>query len=114
MIRGESNHLLFQDEISIRSYQSLVNTWFPKGKQRIIPIYGNNKSVKIIGLLNDETGTVHLQEEECYMGQYLFEDSSSNNVLKQYPTGKMVTTLDHARIHHAKPIQPFLENHKSR
>ena len=112
MIRGESNHLLFQDEISIRSYQSLVNTWFPRGKQRIIPIYGNNKSVKIIGLLNDETGHVHVQEEECYTADIFLE--FLNNVLKQYPTGKMVTTLDHARIHHAKPIQPFLENHKSR
>ena len=35
-------------------------------------------------------------------------------VLKQYPTGKIVMILDNARIHHAKLIQPFLNEHKNR
>ena len=69
MIRGEIDHLLFQDESSIRDYQSLVNNWFPKGKQRIIPTYGNNKSVKLIGILNYETGHVYVQEEERYTAE---------------------------------------------
>ena len=80
MIRGEIDHLLFQDESSIRDYQSLVNNWFPKGKQRIIPTYGNNKSVKLIGILNYETGHVYVQEEERYTAEIFLK--FLNNVLK--------------------------------
>lgn len=36
------------------------------------------------------------------------------NILKEYPTGKIILVLDNARIHHAKLIQPFLEEHKER
>lgn len=36
------------------------------------------------------------------------------NVLIQYPNGKIVMVLDNARIHHAKLIQPFLEEHQER
>ncbi len=104
--------LLFQDESSIRDYQSLVNNWFPKGKQRIIPTYGNNKSVKLIGILNYETGHVYVQEEERYTADIFLE--FLKKVLKQYPTGKIVMILDNARIHHAKLIQPFLNEHKNR
>ena len=112
MIRGEIDHLLFQDESSIRDYQSLVNNWFPKGKQRIIPTYGNNKSIKLIGILNYETGHVYVQEEERYTAEIFLK--FLNNVLKEYPTGKIVLILDNARIHHAKVIQPFLNEHKNR
>ena len=31
-----------------------------------------------------------------------------------YPTGKIAMVLDNARIHHAKLIQPFLEENKDR
>lgn len=112
MIRGEIDHLLFQDESSIRDYQSLVNNWFPKGKQRIIPTYGNNKSIKLIGILNYETGHVYVQEEERYTAEIFLK--FLNNVLKEYPSGKIVLILDNARIHHAKVIQPFLNEHKNR
>ena len=110
MIRGEIDHLLFQDESSIRDYQSLVNNWFPKGKQRIIPTYGNNKSVKLIGILNYETGHVYVQEEERYTADIFLE--FLKKVLKQYPTGKIVMILDNARIHHAKLIQLFKRTQK--
>lgn len=36
------------------------------------------------------------------------------NILLHYPTGKIVMVLDNALIHHAKLIQPFLEEHKER
>jgi len=36
------------------------------------------------------------------------------NVLIRYPQGKIVMALDNARIHHAKLIQPFLEEQKNR
>ena len=84
-----------------RDYQSLVSNWFPKGKQQIIPTYGNNKSVKLMGVLNYENGHVYVQEEHYTADIFLkiFE-----NVLKEYPCGKVVLILDNARIHHAKLI----------
>ncbi|EGC90829.1 hypothetical protein HMPREF9402_0055 [Turicibacter sp. HGF1] len=109
---GNVCHLLFQDECSIRDYQSLLSTWFPKGKQRFIPTYGNNKSVKLIGVLNYETGRVYVQEEEHYTADIFLD--FLGNVLKEYPNGKIVLVLDNARIHHAKIIQPFLDEHKNR
>ncbi|SNT23080.1 Transposase [Anaerovirgula multivorans] len=36
------------------------------------------------------------------------------NVLEIYPTGKIAMILDNSKIHHAKLIQPFLEEHKYR
>ena len=35
-------------------------------------------------------------------------------VLEHYPVGKIVMILDNARNHHAKLIQPFLEENKGR
>ena len=89
-----------------------MNNWFLKGKQRIIPTYGKHQSVKLIGVLNYETGRVYVQEEERYTADIFLK--FLENVLKQYPTGKIVMILDHARIHHAKLIQPFLDEHKNR
>ena len=89
-----------------------MNNWFLKGKQRIIPTYGKHQSVKLIGVLNYETGRVYVQEEERYTADIFLE--FLENVLKQYPTGKIVMILDNARIHHAKLIQPFLDEHKNR
>lgn len=36
------------------------------------------------------------------------------NVLSLYPTGKIVMILDNARIHHAKLLQPFLDDNSHR
>lgn len=111
MIDEEIDHLLFQGESSIIDYQSLVSNWFPKGKQRVIPTYGNNKSVKLIGVLNYETGHVYVQEEHYTADIFL---QFLENVLKEYPNGKVVLILDNVRIHHAKIIQPYLDEHKNR
>lgn len=96
----------------IRDYQAIQKTWFIKGKQKQIPTYGKNAGVKLIGILNYETGQVYCEEHERYdakvFGEFL------KVVLNQYPTGKIVMILDNARIHHAKLIQPFLEENKER
>ena len=55
---------------------------------------------------------VYVQEEERYTADIFLE--FLKKVLKQYPTGKIVMILDNARIHHAKLIQPFLNEHKNR
>nr|WP_256656448.1 IS630 family transposase [Turicibacter bilis] len=99
LMTREFGHLLLQDESSIRDYQSLVSNWLPKGKQRIVPTYESNKSVKLIGILNYETGRVYVKEEEQYTADIFLK--LLKNVLKEYPSGKVVLILDNSRIHHA-------------
>lgn len=96
----------------IRDYQAIQRTWFLKGKQRIIPTYGQHKGVKLIGTLDYETGEVFCVEEEIY-DAVVFKGFLTQ-VLEHYPTGKIVMILDNARIHHAKILQPFLEENEDR
>lgn len=91
----------------IRDYQAIGRTWFLKGKQRLIPTYGQHKGVKLIGTLDDATGDILCVEEERYDAEAFRRFLSM--VLDVYPTGKIVMVLDNARIHHAKLLQPFLE-----
>lgn len=93
----------------IRDYQALANTWFPKGQQRIIPTYGKHHGVKLLGVLDYETGEVFCVEEEQYDAQ-IFQ-SFLEKVVAKHPNEKIVMILDNARIHHAKHIQPFLTKH---
>lgn len=96
----------------IRDYQAIGRTWFLKGKQRLIPTYGKHKGVKLIGILNYETGAILCTEEEQYDAQTFLDFLS--HLLKAYPAGKIVMVLDNARIHHAKLIQPFLQENRDR
>ncbi|MFD1910063.1 transposase [Paenibacillus rhizoplanae] len=58
------DHLLFEDESMIRSYQALQYNWFPRGKQRKVPTYGKHEGAKLCGAIHYETGQVHHREEE--------------------------------------------------
>lgn len=93
----------------IRDYQALANTWFPKGQQKVVPTYGKHRGVKLLGVLDYETGEVFCTEEEQYDAQVFL--SFLQAVVDQHPKEKMVLILDNARIHHAKLLQPFLEAH---
>lgn len=112
LINGEIDHILFEDESMIRDYQAIQRTWFLKGKQRIIPTYGQHKGVKLIGTLDYETGEIFCVEEEKY-DAVVFKGFLTK-VLAHYPTGKIVMILDNARIHHAKYLQDFLEENEDR
>ena len=90
----------------IRDYQAIQKNWFIKGQQRKIPTYGKSTGVKLMGILDYVTGKVYCEEHKRYDAQ-IFKDFLEN-VLKQYPRGKIVMVLDNAKIHHAKLIQPFL------
>ncbi len=105
----EIDHLLFEDESMIRSYQALQYNWFPRGKQRKVPTYGKHEGAKLFGAINYETGQVHHREEEkADVDAFIrfLED-----LLTAYPHGKMALILDNSRIHHATGLQPFLEKH---
>lgn len=96
----------------IRDYQAIQKTWFIKGQQRKIPTYGKNAGVKLIGTLDYVTGNVYCEEHERYDAKVFLDFLKV--VLLRYPKGKIVMILDNARIHHAKLIQPFLEQFKNR
>lgn len=38
----------------------------------------------------------------------------SSQILSAYPSGKITMVLDNARIHHARLLQPFLEENRDR
>jgi len=96
----------------IRDYQAIQRIWFPIGKQRVIPTYGQHKGVKLVGTLNYETGEVFCVEEEQYDAVVFL--AFLHKVLDHYPTGKIVMVLDNARIHHAKILLPFLNENEDR
>lgn len=96
----------------IRDYQAIQKTWFIKGQQRIIPTYGKHHGVKLLGVLNYETGHVYCTEEEKYDAKVFMRFLES--VLSLYPSGKIVMILDNARIHHAKLLKLFLTENKDR
>jgi putative transposase len=112
MMDGKIDRILFEDESMIRDYQALAHTWFPKGKQKIIPTYGKHHGVKLLGTLDYETGEVFVNENEHYNAEVFL--TFLKKVLIKYPKGKIVMILDNARIHRAKLIQPFLEENKHR
>lgn len=96
----------------IRNYQAICKTWFPKGQQRIIPTYGKHHGAKLVGLLNYETGDVYVEEHDTYDAKIFL--SFLQNIIKLYPTGKIVIVLDNAKIHHAVILNDFLNEHKNR
>mgnify|MGYP002070316347 CR=1 FL=1 len=66
LFSGEIDVMLFEDESMIRDYQAIMKTWFPVGKQRIIPIFGKHEGVKLVGFLDYETGRVYVEEHKKY------------------------------------------------
>jgi transposase len=96
----------------IRDYQAITKTWFERGKQRIIPTYGKHEGVKLLGVLNYETGRIYCTEEEKYDAEVF--KKFLEKVLELYPTGKIIMILDNARIHHAKLLESFLQDNRER
>lgn len=96
----------------IRNYQAIQKTWFFKGNQKLIPTYGKHEGVKLVGFLNYETGYIYCQENVKYDAEVFL--GFLKKILEIYPSGKIVLVLDNARIHHAKLIQPFLNENRER
>lgn len=95
---------MFQDESAIRDYQAIMKSWFPRGQQRLIKTYGKHESLKLIGILDYETGKVYIEEAEEFNAQVFLEKT-----LTLYPTGKVVMVLDNSKVHHALLLNDFLE-----
>ena len=104
---GKIDHILFEDESSIRDYQAIMKSWFPKGQQRLIKTYGKHESLKLIGILNYETGKVYVEEAEEFNAEVFL--NFLKLTLKLYPFGKIVMVLDNSKVHHALLLKDFLE-----
>ena len=91
---------------------AISKTWFPVGKQRIIPTYGKHYGAKLLGILNYETGEIYVEEHDKYDAEVFLK--FLRNVIARYPIGKIVMILDNAKIHHAKLLDDFLQEHKDR
>lgn len=96
----------------IRDYQAIGKTWFPMGQQKVIPTYGKHQGAKLLATLDYETGEIYCEEHDKYDAEVFL--GFLKNFLTKYPDGKTVMILDNARIHHAKLIQPFLEDNKEK
>ena len=83
-----------------------MKSWFPKGEQRLIKTHGKHESVKLIGVLNYETGKVYIEESEEFNAEVFL--CFLENVLNLYPNGKIVMVLDNSKVHHAVLLQDFL------
>ena len=111
-MKNEIQHVLFEDESMIRDDQAIQKTWFLRGKQRIIQTTGKHRGVKLLATVDDGTGKIVWQEDEQYTAETFL--SFLKKVVDEYPTGKIVMVLDNARIHHAKLLEPFLNERKDR
>lgn len=96
----------------IRDYQAIHQTWFERGKQRKIKTYGKHRGVKLVGVLNYESGKIYCEEHESYDAKVFLK--FLQNILLRYPSGKIVLVLDNARIHHAKLLTSFLGKNRNR
>jgi transposase len=103
---------LFEDEAMIRDYQAIQYTWFEKGKQRIIRTTGKHRGVKLFSTVDYVMGKIIWQEDEEYTADKFLV--FLQKVVAAYPTGKIVMVLDNARIHHAKLLEPFLNQQGGR
>ena len=112
MLDGEIQRILFVDESMIRDYQAIHQTWFERGKQRIIKTFGKHRGVKLVGYLNYETGEVYCEEHDTYDAKVFLK--FLENVLSKNISGKTIMILDNARIHHAKLLQEFLKKNEER
>ncbi|WP_374992201.1 transposase [Paenibacillus sp. LHD-38] len=101
---------MFEDESMIRDYQAFQKTWLAKVKQRIINT-GKHHGVKLLATLDYVEGKIVWKEDEQYNVESFL--AFLKQVLTVYPTGRIIMVLDNARIHHAKLLSSFLQEHIS-
>lgn len=78
---------------------------FSKSQQRIIPTYGKHEGVKLLGIINYETGKVYCEEHSKCNAEVFLE--FLKNVLEQYPEAKIAMVLDNSKVHHAAYLKNF-------
>jgi len=110
---GENDVLLFEDECGIKYAPTLTRCWALKGNQPQILTLGTHKCTTVLGAVDPLHGRVYsvLADRLTHVEFQVFLES----LITHYKTpGKIVLVLDNARFHHAKALQPFLEQMKSK
>lgn len=95
----------------IRDYQGIHQTWFERGKQRIIKTFGKRRGVKLVGYLNYETGEIYCEEHKSYDAE-VFLGFMKNALLKN-KYAKTIIILDNARIRHAMLLQSLIKENEN-
>jgi hypothetical protein len=75
------------------------------------PTYGKHEGVKLLGILNYETGHVYCAEDKQYNAQTFL--SFPQDVLSIYTTGKIVMILDNAVSIMQNSFNHFYRNKKT-
>ncbi|ACV62679.1 Transposase and inactivated derivatives-like protein [Desulfofarcimen acetoxidans DSM 771] len=109
----ECEILLYVDASHIRDYQGLQRAWFPKGEQKKIKTYGHHAKVTLYGALNYYTGKVFCVNYDKINAEKFkdFLKKLVSHFLKD-DISKIYIVLDNARVHHAKLLKDFLDEHK--
>jgi len=102
--------VIYEDESHIRDDQALRTIWSVKGLQKQTPTYGHHAMVSLFGGVNIETGEFLCVETDQYHAQAFLQ--FLQYILNQYPNKHVVMILDNAKIHHAKVLPPFLQEHE--
>jgi transposase len=104
--------VLYEDESHIRSYQALRSTWAEKGKQKQVATYGHHAYVSLFGAVNVLNGEFLCQSfEACHAEHFL---CFLQGIVAHYPDQQILLVLDNAKIHRAKLLNSFLQEHQDR
>ena len=104
--------LLFDEEAHIRDDPASGATWFLRGHQKKVRTTGRHAAAILMGTVAPATGDVIVEE---------YEESTADTfhqflqvILHRYPGKQIYLILDHAKIHHAQVLAPFLADHPAR
>lgn len=99
--------LLYQDECHFKNQPTLHATWFEKGKQQKIPVYGKHATTSVFGTVDVDTGKVLcLPATTCNAQTF---QTFLTYVIQEYPNKHVILVLDNARYHHAIVLKDFLK-----
>ena len=87
-------------------------TWFLRGQQTQVPTYGHHAGVALFGAVDIRGGTVAVPQAADLTAQAF--QGFVEGLFAQYPDKHLVLIADNAKIHHAKCLAPFWEQHRDR
>lgn len=110
---GPDDIILFLDECSVNFSPTITRCWALKGNQPEILTLGGRKRQPIIGVVDPIKGTVH-KEFINTLKALQFQKFLEEIIKVYHDKRKIIIVLDNAKAHHARALQPFLENVKDK
>ncbi len=104
---------MFEDEVIFQISGTTMKSWAPKGIGKTVDSFPGRKSEKALGAVTVEKNPrFHFRFAPVFnvetFGAFL------RQIIRQYPGEKVHMVLDNVRYHHAKAIQCWLEENKTR